>query len=247
MTTAAQKRNVAGGFTLVELAVVMIIIGLVVGGILKSYSMIELARLKSTVRDTQVFTAAQRAFYEKYRALPGDMADARRRLADCTAASFCADGNGDRVLGTPADSQTDLSGTPGVQENIQYWKHLVLADMIGSLDADADSDPARSEYGVTHPRAQTGGGWNAMTTPPAAAGEYGGTGIVYQLTAAPNANGAAVTPKEARHMDALLDDGRPNTGRVTAEYSATGCENDVDNSYDITVEAPVCVVYFAVQ
>lgn len=247
MTPATRKREDGGGFTLVELAVVMIIIGLVVGGILKSYSMIELARLKSTVRDTQVLTAAQHAFYEKYRALPGDMADARRRLPDCTAASFCADGNGDRVLGTPADSQTDLSGTPGVQENIQYWKHLVLADMIGNLSADADSNPAQCEYGVTHPRARIGGGWNAMTTLPAGVGEYGGPGVIYQLTASPNANGVVVTPQEAQHMDALLDDGRPNTGRVTAEYSATGCENDADNSYDMTVEVPACIMYFAVE
>jgi len=60
------------GFTLVELSIVLVIIGLLVGGILVAQSMIETAKVQSLVRKIGQFDAAIANFTTTYGCLPGD-------------------------------------------------------------------------------------------------------------------------------------------------------------------------------
>ena len=60
------------GFTLVEIAIVLVIIGLLLGGVLKGQEMIENSRIKSVVADMRGVSAAFTGYFDRYRALPGD-------------------------------------------------------------------------------------------------------------------------------------------------------------------------------
>ena len=89
------------GFTLVELAIVMTVIGLLIGGVLKGQEMMRNAQMTATVKRVQSFQAALSTFEDIYKALPGDFIAAQSRLPNCTAANHCYNGNGNYVLGAP--------------------------------------------------------------------------------------------------------------------------------------------------
>lgn len=236
------------GFTLVELAIVMIIIGLLIGGILKGQQLIYNSRIKSVVTQLQGVQTAQNIFRDTYKALPGDLNRATQRLTNCTAANFCVNGNGNGVLGVRVDQSTGATGV----ENLQYWKHLAMADLINGVNPSAD--PATLIWGVTNPSTTMGGGMNAMMMLSSILtgtghGDFGGPGVVIQLTATPGTTTWFLTPRDAQAIDLVMDDGRPNSGSVTAEYATTSqCDTDLPaNNYRLDVETPQCILYFNIN
>ena len=81
------------GFTLVEIAIVLVIIGLLLGGILKGQEMITQAKIKNVVNDFNGITAAVNSYQDRYRALPGDDTTANPRWGTAV------NGNGNGVIG----------------------------------------------------------------------------------------------------------------------------------------------------
>ena len=75
------------GFTLVEIAIVLVIIGLLLGGILKGQEMITQARIKNVINDFNGLTAAYASYQDRYRAIPGDDARAGTRWSPTTGPS----------------------------------------------------------------------------------------------------------------------------------------------------------------
>ena len=86
------------GFTLVEIAIVLVIIGLLLGGILKGQEMITQAKIKNLIADYSGVSAAYHGYQDRYRAIPGDDPGAAARWATAPAA-VSGDGNG-QVAGT---------------------------------------------------------------------------------------------------------------------------------------------------
>jgi prepilin-type N-terminal cleavage/methylation domain-containing protein len=109
------------GFTLVELAIVMVIIGLLIGAVLKGQAMIEDARMKRVMNDINGISAAYFTYLDRYGSIPGDDANASGRWP-----GVVADGNGDGIIdGTEA--------TPD-GESLEVWQALRSA---GLLSGDA--------------------------------------------------------------------------------------------------------------
>ena len=77
-----QLKRTQTGFTLVEIAIVLVIIGLLLGGILKGQEMITQARIKNVVNDFNGITAAYFAYQDRYRQIPGDDNQATTRWVD---------------------------------------------------------------------------------------------------------------------------------------------------------------------
>src|SRR4051794_41514508 len=83
------------GFTLVEIAIVLVIIGLLLGGILKGQEMITQAKIKNSIADFSGISAAYYGYQDRYRAIPGDDLNAATRWTTPTAATA---GNGNGVV-----------------------------------------------------------------------------------------------------------------------------------------------------
>ena len=132
------------GFTLVEIAIVLVIIGLLLGGILKGQEMITQAKIKNIVNDLNGMSAAIYSYQDRYRALPGDELSATT-VARWGAAAFGGDGNGllctaatcpaAGAAAVPAYNVAAAAPAAAGPETGLFWLHLRLAGFVpGSTD-----------------------------------------------------------------------------------------------------------------
>lgn len=251
-------RDSERGFTLVELAIVMMIIGLLIGGILKGQELMMNARLTSTIAAAKGFDAATTTFRDSYNAWPGDMANATNRLPNCNAGLNCVDGGttvgvgGDGLVGTAGN----VGVSPGAQtdEQVQFWRHLLAADLITGIDTSATL-----AWGQALPSAPIGGGWRI--------GQHGGgalpagnaagnarNGHYLELAGAPATNAAAavagtlpLTPARAAQLDRKMDDGVESSGGVHGYGPATCFNAGNPSGYDEAQEVGDCGVFIRIQ
>ncbi|MEW5967588.1 MAG: prepilin-type N-terminal cleavage/methylation domain-containing protein [Pseudomonadota bacterium] len=127
------------GFTLIEIAIVLVIIGLLLGGILKGQELITQGRIRNVANDFQSMTAAINLYQDRYRALPGDDAGAATRWG-ITAPSGGTLGNG-IVEGT-------YNSATATNESRQFWLHLRRAGLVGG-NVNDDTTPPNAASGIT--------------------------------------------------------------------------------------------------
>jgi prepilin-type N-terminal cleavage/methylation domain-containing protein len=128
----------ARGFTLIEIAIVLVIIGLLLGGVLKGQELITAARVRNLVAQQDGIKAAFFGFQDRYRALPGDYRDADTNL-NCPGG--CPAGNGD---GRIVDS--------GPREDIFVWTHLSAAGFLtGSYSSTSATNALQLANTPTNP------------------------------------------------------------------------------------------------
>jgi prepilin-type N-terminal cleavage/methylation domain-containing protein len=224
------------GFTLVELAVVMIIIGLLIGGILKGQELISNAQVTATVSQVKGIDAAISTFRDMYNALPGDLRAPENRLPNCDTVGGCdTDGNGNgRIDG-------DVAGDP-TGEMLTAWVHLSAADLITGVD------PAGGEvWGGVYPEAEIGGGYHLAFD---SSGDLGANaasraGHYLVLTFVPDGapDGTALTPTQAARIDRKIDDGIGTTGSV---FDDENCSDD-DGVYEEADPSLSCDLYLRIQ
>lgn len=219
------------GFTLVELAIVLMIIGLLIGGILRGQELMENARISSTAQQVTSYQGALVSFQDAYGTLPGDMPLALTRLPGCTAANLCVNGNGDGIVGVLAAGQGQFANEPWQvpastmnSENVQFWKQLAMAKMVSGINPAAQ----RAEWGSSHPTSPMGGGFLARYTSFNVAGFTPWTGTTLLMHNEIVGGGqAVVSPRRASQLDRKMDDGRATFGSVWSISSnwENGCGN----------------------
>jgi len=143
------------GFTLVEIAIVLVIVGLLIGGVLKGQEMITNAKLKRIESDNAGFAAAMFSYQDRYLQLPGDDSAAGGRFDFYSIGGIGANanGDGDGVIGDGTDWDTiALFGTwapgaaLGVQETSKFFGHLRAAGLIPG-GSGTDSTRPSNAYG----------------------------------------------------------------------------------------------------
>ncbi len=237
------------GFTLVELAIVMTIIGLLIGGILKGQELMENARVTSTVAQVKSYEAAVTTFRDAFNAVPGDMPNTVNRLPGCTAVCEPVGGAGNAGNGIVGPTDWASGGWTaqmtaalnGVEpaavgaETQLFWVHLLKADLIAGVTDSPLRAGGRLAWGDSHPAGRIGGGFVAgfgdgeIGVGSAAAAGSGVSGMVVALvqnidvTPTATAGVNPLTPARAAQIDRRIDDGRPSTGYVQAYGLTTSC------------------------
>ncbi len=231
----ASTRRSEQGFTLVELAIVMVIIGLLIGGILKGQELIANAKISGTVGQLKGLDAAMNTFDDKYNAKPGLMTDATDRLPGCVAP--CVDATGGATYGTNLTTQPGALNDP----KALVFLHLSAADLISGIDPSGGTPLT---FGKALPTVKAGGGMWIGTA--GAATEIGNTlsvGRPYAVlngdVVAVSATSGALSPTTVAQIDRKLDDGQPEAGAFQAE--GTNCTTGAAPViYDEANTAAVC-------
>jgi prepilin-type N-terminal cleavage/methylation domain-containing protein len=185
------------GFTLVEIAVVLVIIGLLLGAILKGQELIENSRVKASVNEINSIRAAANGYLDRYRAMPGDDGPVGTLQARGTAwAGITVGGNRNGQVAAPVNPFGNPTG-----EHLGFWQQLRASGFLTGNPADVGA--------AALPR-------NAFT---------GVTGIASLTTQMANFNRpvicmSQVPGKGATALDNQLDDGQPGTGTLRATLQA---------------------------
>jgi prepilin-type N-terminal cleavage/methylation domain-containing protein len=210
----------SSGFTLVELSIVLVILGLLVGGIFAGQALIRSGELQAIVVDHTKYQTAADDFKKKYHALPGDMLDATDywgASAGCGTSNIpgTCNGNGDGAV------QNSASGIGLNAESYQFWRHLALAGFIsGNYTGFSSTGSAfHSIIGENVPAVSSGrGGWDAGASSPVAVEfvlDYGNYLQFGEEHDTPRTLiGNALTAEEAWKIDTKLDDGKPGRGAI---------------------------------
>ncbi len=230
------------GFTLIELSIVLVIIGLIVGGVLVGQDLIRAAEIRATVGQIEKYNASVNTFRSKYDSIPGDMLTTNAAAFGFFTDTTTGIGHGD---GNSIIEGGSSGGLVALGETIEFWRHLTDANLI-------DGSFGTSGNGGLGATSGTGAVASAVTNiaqsvPPAKLGRnnyvivYSLNGInYYQIgsfsgfatSGVYTAGAYAMTPIESYNIDAKIDDGMPNTGLVQANLT---------NAANVTPNTPASV------
>jgi prepilin-type N-terminal cleavage/methylation domain-containing protein len=205
------------GFTLVEIAIVLVIIGLLLGGVLKGQELINSAKVKNFANDFRNVPLFIYGYQDKYRAIPGDDGAADTHVTGATKATTPAVATvGNGVINGDWDSTTVTD------ESYLFWQHVRLAGFAAGPTSTADASyiPKNAEGGKLGIESGLNGYVGATAAaagPPAVAATpaLGGSYVVCS---------GSILGKFAKQLDTTMDDGVTNTGsmRVVATGHTRG-------------------------
>lgn len=189
------------GFTLVEIAIVLVIIGLLLGGVLKGQELITQAKIKNVANDLNGMSAAIYGYQDRYKKFPGDDDQAKGRWSTTVS----GDGDGDGQVGKAVTTVLECAVTDKAKENCLFWQHLRLSGFVGG-DTATTNAPQNAAGGVLQ----------------AQHGALGLSGLIICSTSLPG--------KIANAIDAQFDDGKPNSGQVRGTNTATALDKNLEGT-----------------
>jgi prepilin-type N-terminal cleavage/methylation domain-containing protein len=201
------------GFTLVEIAIVLVIVGLLIGGVLKGQEMITNAKLKRIESDNAGIAAAMFSYQDRYLQLPGDDSGAGGRFSVYStgtgAITTKANGGGDGTIGTGDDWAAPVGvvgdWTIGGQESLKFFGHLRAAGLV------------------------PGGGSDGTRPTNAYGGQIGIQDGALAMSGHVTIFGAIEGPI-AKIIEGRLDDASPKTGRVQSQTSGGSSEPSMSDT-----------------
>jgi prepilin-type N-terminal cleavage/methylation domain-containing protein len=214
-----KMKNGQGGFTLVEIAIVLVIIGLLLGGVLKGQELINSAKVKNIANDFRTIPLFIYGYQDKFKRLPGDDPDVAGRFG--SNGVLATGPAGHKVGNGIIEGQWDSKEV--TDENVLFWQHARLAGVAaGSTDF---SDATKASL----PSNAEGGQIGIQMTPPIK--DLSGTYYVCST---------GINSKLAQQLDTTMDDGAPDRGTVRAQEgsttsSATGGASKYDDGKSYTV------------
>jgi prepilin-type N-terminal cleavage/methylation domain-containing protein len=190
-------RKYQSGFTLVEIAIVLVIIGLLLGGVLKGQELINSAKVKNMANDFRNISTFVYAYQDKFRAMPGDDPAASSHVNGGTSATTHGTG---AATGAVGDSRINgaWNTATGTEESFLFWQHVRLAGL-----ATGTSNTGAADY---LPRNAEGGRIGVTSDPVATHANANFPGGFFVCS--------VMQGRFARQLDATIDDGNTTTGMM---------------------------------
>jgi prepilin-type N-terminal cleavage/methylation domain-containing protein len=187
--------RVETGFTLIEIAIVLVIIGLLLGAVQKGQELINSGKAKAVMADFRNAATMLSAFQDRFRALPGDDAQASNHLA---GAANAASASGQ----TPGNGNIEglWNSTSASDESVILWQHLRLANLA---TGDTTAPASASDLNSWLPRNQEGGRIGIQSGP--LISNWSGRQFICQDN---------ISGRVAQQVDSNMDDGAPSTGSI---------------------------------
>ena len=217
------------GFSLVELAIVLIIIGLLVGGILKGQELIESARLKAVLSQLNEYRVATGTFMDLYDALPGDFDKAHEPIDP-------------GLINVKNNRIISGNGLNPREPALQYWAHLAAAKLISAPGKPPDGGNAKFGHGA--PAARIGGGITVCYNPKS---DMPGHWYLLGAENGDKGDGAILTPQQAMSLDNQADNGDPNSGGIRATKGVNAKAECITNDGLYNTKSSnerACILYF---
>ena len=211
------------GFTLVEIAIVLVIIGLLLGGILKGQELINSAKVKNLANDYRVIPTYIYAYQDKFKSLPGDDKTASTHVSGATDPPVASAGNG--VI------NGNWNSTTNTDESFLFWQHVRLANLAAGPTALADA---------LYPPQNAMGGRLGISS--ATSGQV----QIQAMTGTYQVCSAGILGKFAKQLDIQMDDGVTNTGSMRAVPDGSALNTAGDATIDAAEEAnpyTVCMTF----
>lgn len=252
---------VKNAFTLIELAIVLVIIGLVIGGVMVGRDLIAAGEIRKQISQIRELNAAVNTFRLKYGCLPGDCINATQFFASISQPAKVTNGNGDGLIDISTSSVVAGDQNIGWAHSLAGNYYAEWGGMFDQLNASNlwsmpqyDEETTGQTTGISCPATvfRSGGntsdvvlqildgcmslgyvpGYNYVKDGhKIALGAYGGSGAMGA------GSSAGINPWEAEAVDTKLDDGKPYTGQaVIMNYgyiyrTPAYCANDPSNIY----------------
>jgi prepilin-type N-terminal cleavage/methylation domain-containing protein len=226
-----QQHRKNQGFTLIELSIVLVIIGLIIGGVLVGHDLIKAAETRATLAQIEKYNSATNTFKTKYNGIPGDLGPTDAGNFGLTVGTGC-DGsaaglrNGDGLLdGAPAVHPF----FEGLGEVELFWSDLSAAGFIDSAipngnapaivcnSATPSTALSNTQIGEYLPYSKTGNN-NFVYVYETNGNNWFGLAAVTGLGNNAYVPAMSVSVAQAYNMDKKIDDGLPTTGNVLANY-----------------------------
>lgn len=221
------------GFTLVEIAIVLVIIGLLLGGVLKGQELINSAKVKNMIGDFRTTSTFVYGYQDKFRAIPGDDSDAANHVAATVVAVPLAGTLGDgRITG----AWNSLTRT---DESYLFWEQVRRAGLATGTPVVPAAPAINDAY---LPRNADGGRLGITSTAVLTAPTTPFPATYYVCS-------SGIQGRIARQIDTTMDDGNTSTGTVRVLGTNAGGElaNAADAyqvvAADDSVLFTVCVAY----
>jgi prepilin-type N-terminal cleavage/methylation domain-containing protein len=248
-------------FSLIELSIVLVILGLLTGGILTGQNLIRAAELRSVITEFKTYQTSVMTFRDKYFAIPGDMRNATdfwEAMTNCGAAS--PSGTDTETCNGDGDGTIENAGSPEeTGESFGFWQQLANAGLVeGSYTGIAGAGNVMTAVPATNtPRSKMSNGtWLPRYLEPAWSGntvEFNVLHLNFFVFGAARTNdwpnGGILQPEEAWNIDTKIDDGKPGRGRVISSGWDNVCANatskdDLDADYLLSNKEVVCTLRF---
>jgi prepilin-type N-terminal cleavage/methylation domain-containing protein len=212
-------RSKQSGFTLVEIAIVLVIIGLLLGGVLKGQELINSAKVKNMAVDFRNIPLFIYGYQDKYKALPGDHASVATAVTGATActpaaAGLCVPGNG-VINGTWNAALANAAAN----ETLMFWQHVRLAGLAAGPTSITDTGyrPTNADgglIGIESGAAANGGPFIQNGTIAAATGVVTALATPTFFSPTYMVCSDGILGKYAKQLDSTLDDGETGAGSV---------------------------------
>ena len=228
------------GFTLIELSIVLVIIGLIIGGVLVGRDLIDAATVRAQISQIEKYQTAVNTFRGKYGYLPGDIPDpVASNYGFVTRGTYPAEGDNNGLIegNWPGNNTVGQGFCAGAGETVVFWRDLSDAKLINEsfnlAGNDGSTSPpflgdTRSVMSQWFPPAKigqgnyvyvwsgglTGAGSNAISN----GKNYFGVNAISYISNCLQYSTTAITVAQAYNIDKKIDDGLPQSGRVQATY-----------------------------